>query len=324
MIDFHHLISDLSLIPWFSIPIRTRTLTILIAFYKPLSVSNRVEKGYRSITRPPFKIGAPSMVFGENLLDNARRLVRLVDHIEIVLFYTTTLHNFPTTRDIKALKKLKANENVSFSVHLPASLEIASRQRKIREQSVQLAVELMHLMDELSPRYHILHIPYTSPTLTPVPGSYFSRNHRDKFVDWTRRALGSLEIIQSRAGHTNKVLVENINYSPILLEGFWKLGLCEFCLDIGHLVLGRENVVNVAKQFISVTREIHLHGVKGCQEHLSLAVLPEARVCRWVKLLVETSYQGIVILEVFSEGDLQASMRMLMELFSKEYNCQGI
>ena len=66
---------------------------------------------------------------------------------------------------------------------------------------------------------------------------------------------------------------------------------------------------------MSVTREVHLHGVKGCQEHLSLTVLPEARVSKWISLLVENSFRGVVNLEVFSEGDLEASMRMLIELF---------
>jgi len=67
----------------------------------------------------PFKIGAPSMVFGENLLENAYLLADMVDHVEIVLFYTPALHNFPSPSEIKALRKLGANEDVSFSVHLP-------------------------------------------------------------------------------------------------------------------------------------------------------------------------------------------------------------
>ncbi len=62
----------------------------------------------------PFKIGAPSMVFGKNLLKNARQLAGMVDHIEIVLFYTPTLHNFPAVSEIKTLKKLCADEDVSF------------------------------------------------------------------------------------------------------------------------------------------------------------------------------------------------------------------
>ena len=264
------------------------------------------------------------MVFGENLLENAHLLAAMVDHVEIVLFFTPTLHNFPSLDEVKALKNLGADEDVSFSIHLPAFLEIASRDRKKREKSVQLAIDLIDAMDELNPMYHILHIPYTSPTLTPVPGLYFTGEHRDKFIDWTQRAMESLETIQLRVGQRNKILVENINYSPIFLECFWKLGLCELCLDLGHLMLGRESVTKVTKQFMSVTREVHLHGVKGCEEHLSLAVLPEARVSKWVKLLVEASYGGVVNLEVFSEGDLEASISMLMGLFSIRYKCQGI
>ena len=81
-------------------------------------------------------------------------------------------------------------------------------------------------------------------------------------------------------------------------------------------MLGRENITKVTEQFMSVTKEVHLHGVQGCQEHLSLAVLPEARVFDWVSLLVEASFSGVVNLEVFSEEVLESSIRMLMGLFS--------
>ena len=158
---------------------------------------------YRATFGLPFKIGAPSMVFGENLLENSRQLAGMVDHIEIVLFYTPTLHNFPTVSEIKSLKKLGANEDVSFSVHLPACLEIASRDRKKRKKYVQLAIDLINIMQELNPMHHILHVPYTVPTLTPVPGLYLTVEHRDKFIDWTKRATESLETIQARIGQNN-------------------------------------------------------------------------------------------------------------------------
>ena len=77
------------------------------------------------------------MVFGENLLENAYLLAGMVDHIEIVLFYTPTLHNFLSVGEIRALKKLRIDEDMSFSVHLPAFLEIASPDRKKREKSVE-------------------------------------------------------------------------------------------------------------------------------------------------------------------------------------------
>ena len=64
------------------------------------------------------------MVFGENLLENAHLLAGMVDHVEIVLFYTPTLDNFLSVSEVSALKKLGADEDVSFSVHLPAFLEM--------------------------------------------------------------------------------------------------------------------------------------------------------------------------------------------------------
>ncbi len=263
------------------------------------------------------------MVFGDDLLENAYRLAALVDHIEIVLFYTSTLHNFPTFNEIMVLKKLGADEDLSFSVHLPAALEIACPQREKRKKSVQLAIDLIHIMDELNPMYHILHIPYTPPTLTPVPGLYFSGQHRDQFIDWTRRAVQSLEKIQSRTAQNDKLLIENINYSPIFLETFWNLGLCGLCLDMGHLMLGGESVTAVTKQFMPITSEVHLHGVIGCEEHLSLAVVPAKRVSKWLKLLLKSFYGGVINLEVFNQADLDASLRVLSDLIPINYEGRG-
>ena len=263
------------------------------------------------------------MVFGKNLLENAYLLAGMVDHIEIVLFFTPTLHNFPSVGEVKALKKLGADEDVSFSVHLPAFLEIASPNRKKREKSVQMVIDLINFMDELNPLNHILHIPVTPPTLTAVPGRYHTIEHQDKFIDWTRWAMESLETIQNRIDQNNEILVENINYSPIFLERFWKSGLCGFCLDMGHLMLGRESVSGVTEQYMSVIREIHLHGVQGHEEHLSLAVLPESRVSRWIKLLVDATYGGVINLEVFSEQCLDASIGMLNKLFQIQLNSKG-
>ena len=46
------------------------------------------------------------MVFGENLLENVHLLAGLVDHVEIVLFYTPTLHNFPSPGEINVYGNL--------------------------------------------------------------------------------------------------------------------------------------------------------------------------------------------------------------------------
>ena len=63
-------------------------------------------------------------------------LARMVDNVEIVLFYTPTLDNFLSVAEVRALKNLGPDEYVSFSVHLPVFLEIASPDRKKQEYSV--------------------------------------------------------------------------------------------------------------------------------------------------------------------------------------------
>jgi hypothetical protein len=120
---------------------------------------------------PPFKIGAPSIVFGRDLLENVRMLADRVDHIEILLFHTPTLHHFPSITEIQAVNKMGDSAGLSFSVHLPTSLEIASRHREKRHASLKMVVELINLMNEVNPIYHILHIPVMPPTLTAAPGS---------------------------------------------------------------------------------------------------------------------------------------------------------
>jgi sugar phosphate isomerase/epimerase len=271
---------------------------------------------YRSrvIDSAPFKIGAPSIVYGENLLNNIHLLAGMVDHIEILLFHTPTLHNFPSSADIKAVKNLGDSEGLSFSVHLPASLEIASRRRDKRQQSVEMTAELINLTSELEPTGYILHIPVTPPTLTAVPGQYLTANDQNTFDGWTRKAAESLVAIGGRIGAHNNILVENINYSPVFLEIFWKSGMCGFCLDMGHLMLGRQSVAKTLRQFMPVIKEVHLHGVLEDEEHLSLTVLDRTRLSRWINLLLDVDFNGIVNLEVFTPEDLETSLGVLLHM----------
>lgn len=255
------------------------------------------------------------MVFGRDLLENVRLLAGLVNNIEIVLFYTPSLHNIPDQKEINMLKKIGEGENIRYTVHLPASFEIASGDEKKREESVRLIREICLKTAEIDPEYYILHIPYTPPTLVAVPGLYFTSGEGQNWNEWTNRALESLEMLTDVTGDPDRLpgrlLVENINYSPCFLEPFWEKGFCKLCLDLGHLMLGRENVIEMIKEYLSVTREIHLHGVKGDHEHISLSVLPENLVSEWLKYLKEASFEGIINLEVFDPHDLKESMEVM-------------
>ncbi len=278
--------------------------------------SSSRNKHHAFVYEAPFKIGTTSMVYGKDLINNVSLLADMVDHIEIVLFHTPEAHNLPGTREIKYLKRIGEDKNITYSVHLPAFLEVASSDTNIQTQSIQLASDIIAHMTPLRPLHHIIHIPYTTPTLTPEPDVYFSTDHAEQFHDWTTLALNSLKVLKDATGQAAEILVENINYSPLFLKPFLKNGLCKLCMDVGHLLLGREKVLDVLKNYLYATREIHLHGVIGWQEHLSLSVLTVEKVSKWVRLLRQSAYNGIVNLEVFTPGDLMTSLNILSDSYS--------
>ena len=89
--------------------------------------------------------------------------------------------------------------------------------------------------------------------------------------------------------------MENINYPPRFLLPFLEANPGAFCLDIGHLLLGREKLIDhLVEAFSAWIREIHLHGVNGNEEHLSLRYLPDHRLRKWLKTVVDRSYRGFL------------------------------
>ncbi len=272
---------------------------------------------YRTASSLSLKLAAPSMVFGNDLLTNVRILTSIVDHIEIVLFHTPSLNNLPTPREIDELKQIGRQEDISFSVHLPSSLEIACLDRQQREESLQLARKILFSTEEFNPIHYVFHIPYSRPTLTSVPGKYIKAcDKRPNWDEWTQIALGSVESLYKIC--KDKLLVENINYAPVYLEPFWKSGFCGFCLDIGHLMLGGEDVLGIIEQYMCHVSEIHLHGVESHDEHLSCAVLSEKLLQSLVSSLIHAHFRGILNIEVFNPYDLTTSLAALQKVVPKE------
>jgi len=173
----------------------------------------------------------------------------------------------------------------------------------------------------IEPLHYILHVPFTIPTLVPVPGLYFKIDDGQNWREWTRRGLDALEIIFDTTPVAGKLLLENINYSPYFLEPFLEGRQCGFCLDTGHLILGRENVNDALRRYHKEIRELHIHGVKGYEDHLSLSVLPVESVCEWMDYLIRIEFSGILNLEVFSPEDLKGSLNAVEKAISpKKYH----
>jgi sugar phosphate isomerase/epimerase len=255
-------------------------------------------------------MSAPAMIFGHDIVENAEILAGVVDNIEVVLFHTPTLNNFLSRADVRRLAQIGKRLGVSYTVHLPDSLEIASLSASRRAESVAQIVELIETTADFAPRHFVLHVPFTPPTLVPVPGLYLTSIAPHKWQDWLNRAAESLNSVLDRCRAT-KLLVENINYSMSFLEPLVEKGLCGICLDVGHLLLGRESVMTAMRHHCAHIKEIHLHGIEGHSDHFSLTCLPQGRLVRWMDYLDHIRFDGIVNLEVFTPDDLTASLKLL-------------
>jgi len=271
----------------------------------------------KKMNKKTFTLGAPSMVYGKNLRENIEKLSARLNHIEIVLFHTPDLHNIPDEDTISMLKQMSMEKHLTYSVHLPASLEIASSKQSKQKESICLAMDCFHKTASLSPVNYVLHIPFTPPTLTAVPGAYFKTGRGNNWKQWTDQGLAGLKILEQELGWSKSLVVENINFSPAFLSPFIKNGFCRLCLDIGHLVLGREDICRTIESFKEEIHEIHLHGVSNDTDHIGLDHLPEPRVQRWIKALENIGFSGILNLEVFTPDDLEKSMAVVKNAMKK-------
>ena len=195
------------------------------------------------------------------------------------------------------------------SVHLPTTLDLASPDPARREASLALARRACACAAPLEPAHYVLHVPALPPTLVAVPGQYLHPGAPFDWAGWRRRALRSLALLAEGVGR-HRLLVENINYSPCFLDPLLDQGF-GLCLDVGHLLLGDEDVPAHLERYLPRAGEIHLHGVQGHTDHLSLARLPPERVKRWAAHLRAHRYRQPVTLEVFRPEDLTESAALL-------------
>jgi sugar phosphate isomerase/epimerase len=82
------------------------------------------------------------------------------------------------------------------------------------------------------------------------------------------------------------------------------------CIDIGHFLERGEDFETAFYKYASTIDILHIYGVKGHQDHLSLDCLSKESVNSLINILKD--FLGIVSVEVFSFDNLRTSL-VLME-----------
>lgn len=256
-------------------------------------------------------IGATAMVYGFDMAENLRCLAAHVRHAELLLYWTPGENNFPTAKKVAELHKLAGELGLSLSVHLPPMLDLITGSQFERQKHLDMLCDLIQRMEPLEPTGYVLHLGPHAPTLTADPAAYLPADTGCDLTYWYETGLTALEKIQIAGSLGQRLLVENLNFSPLLLRPFLATGLAGLCFDAGHVWLGGENPTDSFIPLFDYVHEIHLHGIKGDLEHLSLSAMEPGRLRAFMEVLQRRNYNKPVNLEVFTPEDLASSLACL-------------
>jgi len=138
-----------------------------------------------------------------------------------------------------------------------------------------------------------------------------------------------VEVLMWQAGRSLEALCEIVDPADLCVENLEDLLFdlsvpfiekrdARICLDVGHLLLQGKSEIEFLEQHGGRIREIHLHdalvptagGQQTVRDHLALGQ-GQLDVAAFLQKLRELDFDGVIILEVNSQGDLEESLKHL-------------
>lgn len=263
----------------------------------------QLETGTRH--RYPFLLGSTSYVIPDDILPNVRRLAPLVDDMELVLFETPTASNMPTANVVRALRELADEHKTGFTVHLPTADRAGSPCPAERDRYRVSALRVMDVCEPLAPRAWVAHLEGIEPDASAP-----------EVAAWQERCSPTLEALKAATPAHIPLAVENLGY-----PWRWHRELAQatnacLCCDVRHLWCYRPDTwQEELDAMLPRTTVIHLHGVCGGRDHLSLCKGDKALCRELFAHLDRQAYDGVVTLEVFNEADFVESAQLVRSLW---------
>ena len=247
------------------------------------------------------QIGTTSYIYPDDIIPNVRKLVNLVDDIELVLFEGKDYSNLPNIDDVKTLRKISEETGISYTVHLPIDLDICSKDAEFRKFSIKRTIEIMKLTSPLNPRGYIVHLP---------------RREVESEEMWILSTVRSLSEIFIEF-ENEKVLIENLSYPikhilPITEEFDFRL-----CFDISHTLKCSDSWREIFDKSLSRIKVIHFYGPEREGEgHTGLQKAERNFVKLVIDKIMSSDFSELLTLEVFGTEDFFESKRILKEEIS--------
>ncbi len=245
----------------------------------------------------PFRLGTSSYILPADLLPNVEYLGPLVDDVELVLFESDEVCNFPDPATVERLRALADEHALTYTVHFPLDLDLGHPDGTVRRRSLDLARRVRDTVAPLAPFAYLLHL--------AGPGE------ADRTA-WLERLSASLDALLAAGFSPAQLCVETLAYPFFWLAPLLDRYPLAVCLDIGHILMGGYDLIGYLATYMPRCRVVHLHGILEGKDHRDLTGLR----CGDLQVILEaasTPSPGgrVVTLEVFSQRDFLSSLEVL-------------
>jgi sugar phosphate isomerase/epimerase len=260
-------------------------------------MTHALTKSYRGFF--PFKLGTTSYIYPDSILPNVSRLGPFLDEIELVIFESHGQDNYPTEAELEGLVDLSRSQGVGYNIHLPIDIYLGDRSEETRRKGVSIVTKVIERTLCLKPSFYTLHLDRRNET-----GGEEADMER-----WRTRIIRSMEEILKTGIEPSRVSVETLGYPFEWTEDVVNKFDCSICLDIGHILLCKQDLGLYWRNYRSRTSIIHLHGFRDGIDHISIGNLERAHLDSILSCLRD--FEGVLSIEVFSLEDLKESLEIL-------------
>jgi len=254
----------------------------------------------------PFRLGTTSYIYPDHIVPNVVKLAPFLDEIELVLFESEGLDNYPDETQMKDLMSLSIHQEVDFNIHLPIDIFLGDKNEEVRFRGISVVKKVIERTRCLKPSLYTLHFDLRD------------KNGREEtdIEAWRRRILRSSEEMTGRGIEPKRIAIETLSYPFEWIEDIVKEFGFSICLDIGHMLIYNQDIPRYLKKYLPQTSIIHLHGVENGVDHLGIDRL-NGKIVDLILLKLQ-SFTGILSMEVFSFADLKNSLEVLEQRWKKE------
>ena len=256
---------------------------------------NTIAKGLLS-----FPLACPSFIFRADYVENVCRLAPFVDEIQLLFFESRFENSLPSPALVDRLVALGREKSINYSVHLPSDIFLGHHEKDERQFAADVLIDIIKRCAPLAPSTYTLHL---------------ERNpSRTDDQRWQTHTTATLSSVLDAGIDSRRISIENLNYDFRLAAPIVEALDLSVCMDMGHLLAHGETLAPFYQRWQDRISVFHIHGVDGSRDHLSLNRLSDNHMIEVLQLL--NGFGSVVVLEVYSEAALEASLGWLKKLLT--------